>query len=194
MIFDFLTANWFEIVAAALAITYLILAMQQNILCWAAWIISSIMYLFVMFSAGLYMESGLQIFYIVMGIYGWIQWNNRSSNNNLTVSTWPIINHIYILLILIFLVTFSGLILSNLTEAVSPYIDAFTTWGAIIATYLVAKKILENWYYWFVVDFVSVFLFLSRELYTTALLFSIYIILVIFGFIAWRKSMRLENA
>tara|TARA_B100000965_G_C19567354_1_gene747423 strand:- start:687 stop:1271 length:585 start_codon:yes stop_codon:yes gene_type:complete len=193
MIFDFLTANWFEIVAAALAITYLILAMQQNILCWAAWIISSIMYLFVMFSAGLYMESGLQIFYIVMGIYGWIQWNNRSSNNSLTVSTWPIINHIYILLILIFLVTFSGLILSNLTEAVSPYIDAFTTWGAIIATYLVAKKILENWYYWFVVDFVSVFLFLSRELYTTALLFSIYIILVIFGFIAWRKSMRLEN-
>ena len=194
MIFDFLTANWFEIVAAALAITYLILAMQQNILCWAAWIISSIMYLFVMFSAGLYMESGLQIFYIVMGIYGWIQWNNRSSNNNLTISTWPIINHIYILLILIVLVTFSGLILSNLTEAVSPYIDAFTTWGAIIATYMVAKKILENWYYWFVVDFVSVFLFLSRELYTTALLFSIYIILVIFGFIAWRKSMRLENA
>ena len=194
MIFDFLTANWFEIVAAALAITYLILAMQQNILCWAAWIISSIMYLFVMFSAGLYMESGLQIFYIVMGIYGWIQWNNRSSNNNLTVSTWPIINHIYILLTLIVLVTFSGLILSNLTEAVSPYIDAFTTWGAIIATYMVAKKILENWYYWFVVDFVSVFLFLSRELYTTALLFSIYIILVIFGFIAWRKSMRLENA
>lgn len=194
MIFDFLTANWFEIVAAALAITYLILAMQQNILCWAAWIISSIMYLFVMFSAGLYMESGLQIFYIVMGIYGWIQWNNRSSNNSLTVSTWPIINHIYILLILIVLVTFSGLILSNLTEAVSPYIDAFTTWGAIIATYMVAKKILENWYYWFVVDFVSVFLFLSRELYTTALLFSIYIILVIFGFIAWRKSMRLENA
>ena len=193
MIFDFLTANWFEIVAAALAITYLILAMQQNILCWAAWIISSIMYLFVMFSAGLYMESGLQIFYIVMGIYGWIQWNNRSSNNSLTVSTWPIINHIYILLILIVLVTFSGLILSNLTEAVSPYIDAFTTWGAIIATYMVAKKILENWYYWFVVDFVSVFLFLSRELYTTALLFSIYIILVIFGFIAWRKSMRLEN-
>ena len=194
MIFDFLTANWFEIVAAALAITYLILAMQQNILCWAAWIISSIMYLFVMFSAGLYMESGLQIFYIVMGIYGWIQWNNRSSNNSLTVSTWPIIYHIYILLILIVLVTFSGLILSNLTEAVSPYIDAFTTWGAIIATYMVAKKILENWYYWFVVDFVSVFLFLSRELYTTALLFSIYIILVIFGFIAWRKSMRLENA
>ena len=193
MIFDFLTANWFEIVAATLAITYLILAMQQNILCWAAWIISSIMYLFVMFSAGLYMESGLQIFYIVMGIYGWIQWNNRSSKNNLTVSTWPIINHIYILLILIVLVTFSGLILSNLTEAVSPYIDAFTTWGAIIATYMVAKKILENWYYWFVVDFVSVFLFLSRELYTTALLFSIYIILVIFGFIAWRKSMRLEN-
>ena len=193
MIFDFLTANWFEIVAAALAITYLILAMQQNILCWAAWIISSIMYLFVMFSAGLYMESGLQIFYIVMGIYGWIQWNNRSSKNNLTVSTWPIINHIYILLILIFLVTFSGLILSNLTEAVSPYIDAFTTWGAIIATYMVAKKILENWYYWFVVDFVSVFLFLSRELYTTALLFSIYIVLVIFGFIAWQKSMRSEN-
>jgi nicotinamide mononucleotide transporter len=86
----------------------------------------------------------------------------------------------------------SGYILSNNTDAASPYIDAFTTWGAIIASYMVAKKILENWIYWFVVDFVSVFLFVSRELYPTALLFSLYLVLVIFGYRSWKNEWQLK--
>ena len=78
------------------------------------------------------------------------------------------------------------------TAAASPFVDAFTTWGAIAASYLVAKKILENWFYWFVIDFVSVFLFVSRELYPTALLFIVYLVLVVIGYSAWRKSWQLQ--
>ena len=78
MIFDFLQANWFEIVAALLAVAYLILAMIQDVRCWVAWIISSLMYLFVMYSAGLYMEALLQIFYIFIGFYGLYQWRLKS--------------------------------------------------------------------------------------------------------------------
>ena len=90
MIFNFLTENWFEIVAALLAIAYLLLAMRQDARCWIAWIISSLMYLFVMYSAGLYMEAGLQIFYLLMGFYGLYQWQYKLANNEtLKIKVWP---------------------------------------------------------------------------------------------------------
>ena len=193
MIFNFFTENWFEIVAALLAITYLLLAMRQDARCWIAWIISSLMYLFVMYSAGLYMEAGLQIFYLLMGFYGLYQWQYKPLNNeSLKIKVWPKTTHMMCLTILFLLVTASGYILSSNTDAVSPYIDAFTTWGAIIASYMLAKKILENWIYWFVVDFVSVFLFVSRELYPTALLFCLYLVLVIFGYRSWKNEWQLK--
>lgn len=193
MIFNFLAENWFEIVAALLAIAYLLLAMRQDARCWIAWIISSLMYLFVMYSAGLYMEAGLQIFYLLMGFYGLYQWQYKLANNEaLKIKVWPITTHMMCLTTLFLLVLTSGYILSNNTDAASPYIDAFTTWGAIIASYMVAKKILENWIYWFVVDFVSVFLFVSRELYPTALLFCLYLVLVIFGYRSWKNEWQLK--
>ena len=193
MIFNFLTENWFEIVAALLAITYLLLAMRQDFRCWIAWIISSLMYLFVLYSAGLYMEAGLQIFYLLMGFYGLYKWKYKLANNEaLKIKVWPITTHMMCLTTLFLLVLTSGYILSNNTDAASPYIDAFTTWGAIIASYMVAKKILENWIYWFVVDFVSVFLFVSRELYPTALLFCLYLVLVIFGYRSWKNEWQLK--
>ena len=193
MIFNFLTENWFEIVAALLAIAYLLLAMRQDARCWIAWIISSLMYLFVMCSAGLYMEAGLQIFYLLMGFYGLYQWQYKLANNEtLKIKVWPITTHMMCLTALFLLVITSGYILSNNTDAASPYIDAFTTWGAIIASYMVAKKILENWIYWFVIDFISVFLFVSRELYPTALLFCLYLVLVIIGYRSWKNEWQLK--
>ena len=189
MIFDFLQTNWFEIVAAFLAITYLILAMLEDIRCWIAWIISSLMYFFVMYSANLYMEALLQIFYIFIGFYGLYQWRYKSDlNDSLKITAWSVKNHLMAIGILIFLTSLSGYILMIYTAAASPFVDAFTTWGAIAASYLVAKKVLENWFYWFVIDFVSVFLFISRELYPTAFRFVVYLVLVVFGYSAWRKS------
>jgi len=194
MIFDFLQVNWFEIVAAILAIAYLILAMLQDIRCWVAWIISSLMYFFVMYSANLYMEALLQIFYIFIGLYGLYQWRFKADKKDaLKITTWSVKNHLIVIGALVFLTSLSGYFLMIYTAAASPFIDAFTTWGAIAASYLVAKKILENWFYWFVIDFVSVFLFISRELYPTALLFIVYLVLVVIGYSAWRKSWQLAD-
>ena len=194
MIFDFLQVNWFEIVAAILAIAYLILAMLQDIRCWVAWIISSLMYFFVMYSANLYMEALLQIFYIFIGLYGLYQWRFKADKKDaLKITTWSVKNHLMVIGILVLLTLISGYVLTIYTAAASPFVDAFTTWGAIAASYLVAKKILENWFYWFVIDFVSVFLFISRELYPTALLFIVYLVLVVIGYSAWRKSWQLAD-
>ena len=194
MIFDFLQTNWFEIVAAILAIAYLILAMLEDIRCWIAWVIRSLMYFFVMYSANLYMEALLQIFYIFIGLYGLYQWRFKADKKDaLKITTWSVKNHLIVIGALVFLTSLSGYVLMIYTAAASPFIDAFTTWGAIAASYLVAKKILENWFYWFVIDFVSVFLFISRELYPTALLFIVYLVLVVIGYSAWRKSWQLAD-
>ena len=142
-----------------------------------------------MYSASLYMEALLQIFYIFIGFYGLYQWTYKSDlNDSLKITAWSVKNHLMVIGILIFLTFVSGYILTIYTTAASPFVDAFTTWGAIAASYLVAKKVLENWFYWFVIDFVSVFLFISRELYPTAFLFVVYLVLVVFGYSAWRKS------
>jgi len=190
MISNFLNSVWFEILAAILAIIYLLLALKQDIRCWIAWIISSLMYLFVMLYAGLLMESALQIFYVGMGIYGWMQWDKRSAQDKLSIRRWNKKQHFYAIGSLLCIVVISGCLLSLNSNAVAPYIDSFTTWGAILATFMVAKKVLENWIYWFVIDFVSVFLFLSRELYPTAVLFVIYLVIIVFGYRAWVQAMR----
>ena len=109
------------------------------------------------------MEAFLQIFYILMALYGWSQWQVKETE--LLVTNWNFSNHLKSLMLIFVLTIISGYLLAKYTNASLPYFDAFTTWGAVVATYMVAKKLLENWIYWFVIDFVSVFLFISRELY-----------------------------
>ena len=176
-----------EIIAVSLAIIYLLLAVKQNILCWLAAILSSSIFFFIMYSAGLYMEAYLQIFYMLMALYGWSQW--RAKELPLVVSTWQLSSHLKALGLILFLSLTSGYILDIYTDAALPFFDALTTWGAVVATYMVAKKLIENWIYWFVIDFISVFLFLSRDLFLTALLFVGYLVIIIFGYRAWKLSM-----
>ena len=183
-----------EGVGAVLAIAYLLLALKQNKLCWFAWIASSILYLYVMYQAGLYMESLLQVFYLCMGFYGLSQWSKTINNNqNTYVDLWSIGNHIFAISLVIILSFLSGTLLSNFSNAALPFIDAFTTWGAILASYMVAKKILENWIYWFVIDFISVFIFASRGLYFTSALFVTYLVIIYFGYKSWSKIRLNQN-
>ena len=86
--------NPIELIAVFAAILYLVLAVRQNILCWSAWIISSCLYFFIMLQANLYMESLLQIFYIVMGIYGWMQWKKGGSEGGFEVNTMTSAQHV----------------------------------------------------------------------------------------------------
>ena len=183
-----------ELIAVFTAILYLVLAVRQNILCWSAWIISSCLYFFIMFQANLYMESVLQIFYVIMGIYGWKQWSKGDVEVNFEVNTMTFSDHIKIVSCILALSIFFGFILEQFTNAALPFWDSLTTWGAVITTYLVAKKFIENWIYWFVIDFVSVFLFVSRDLYLTASLFFVYLIIICFGYSAWKKEMESDRA
>jgi|TARA_B100001540_G_C15746222_1_gene614635 nicotinamide mononucleotide transporter len=184
----------FEAIAVFLAVGYLLLAVKQDIRCWIAGIISSTIYLFLMFQANLYMESMLQIFYILMGFYGWLQWNIKAEDDkSLLITTWTFKKHFLVVSSILGFSLLFGMFLGTYTQAALPFLDSLTTFGALVATYMVAKKILENWIYWFFIDAISVMLFLNRELYLTALLFCIYLIIIFFGLRTWIKEYKSQE-
>ena len=188
MISSFIVQNWLEITAVIFAILYLILAVKQNILCWMAGIISSVLYFFIMQKAGLYMEAYLQVFYVVMGIYGWSQWSaSNASNPSFIVNTWTKYQHMIAISIILALSLLSGSLLERYTDAALPFLDALVSWGAVVATYMVAKKLLENWIYWFVIDATSIFLFIERGLWLSAVFFATYLVIIFFGYQSWNK-------
>jgi nicotinamide mononucleotide transporter len=188
MISNLINTSWIEPTAVILAIAYLLLAVKQNISCWLAAFFSSFLYFFVMYSAGLYMEAGLQIFYCIMAVYGWTQWRKSlPDNSKFLVKTWNRNQHIKAISLIFLLALTSGWALENFTNAALPFIDSLTTWGAIVTTYMVAKRLLENWIYWFVIDAISVFLFYSRGLFLTSLLFFVYLIIIYFGYKSWTE-------
>ena len=188
MISNFIVQNWLESTAVIFAILYLILAVKQNILCWIAGIISSVLYFFIMQKAELYMEAYLQVFYVVMGIYGWSQWSaSNASNPSFIVNTWSKYQHMIAISIILALSLLSGFLLERYTDAALPFLDALVSWGAVVATYMVAKKLLENWIYWFVIDATSIFLFIERGLWLSAVLFATYLVIIFFGYQSWNK-------
>jgi len=176
-----------EIFAVIFAITYLILAVRQNILCWYAAFLSTAIYTFLYWDVSLYMESILNVYYLLMAIYGWKNWNNKKDEIDLPIMEWSINKHFISILIILFFTLVSGFLLNN-TEAARPYLDSFTTWGSVFTTYMVTQKILSNWLYWFVINGVGIFLNIDKDLYLTALLLLSYQVISILGFINWRKS------
>ena len=181
-----------EILAVGLAFAYLLLVIRQNIYCWLAAALSAALYLWLMYSAGLYMESALQVFYIAMAGYGWSQWRGGRFDNELQVSDWPAAFHLLPIVLIVALTVLTGRLLTDWTDAAAPYIDSFTTWGALWATWMVARKIIQNWHYWFVIDSVSVYLFSTRELWWTAGLFVVYLVLILVGYRAWRRELHVQ--
>ena len=184
-----------EAAAVVLAILYLLLAIRQNIWCWLCAGISTAIYVYLFIEAQLYMESALNVFYFAMAIYGWSVWYyGRSDEHELPVSVWPLAVHGYALGAIGAASLVSGYLLDNYTQAAFPYIDSMTTWAAIWATFLVARKVLENWWYWLVIDVASVCIYWLRDLHLTSLLFVVYVIMIPFGLVSWTRSWREARA
>ncbi len=181
----------YELSAALLAIAYLLFAIRQSIWCWLCAAISTAIYVYLFMQAKLYMESLLNGFYFGMAIYGWRVWKKGLGDlAELPVSVWPLSTHIVAMAVIAALSLSTGYLLERYTDAVYPYIDSMTTYSAVWATFLLARKVLENWWYWLAIDLVSIVIYWSRELPVTALLFVIYVLLIPFGLAAWTRSYR----
>ena len=184
-----LQINWsvIETLAVLFSIKYVILAAEENIWCWGAAAISVSLYIYICFTAKLYPETGLQIFYLLMAVFGYFMWNKKKKEQ---IKEWSELRHLLIILIGSIATFFMGYYFSIYTDSQMPIVDSFTTVFSIIATYMVTKKVLGNWLYWIVIDVVSVYLYFSRDLHLTSGLFLVYAIIAIFGYFLWIKRMK----
>ncbi len=181
--------SWVEIIAAALAVAYLLLAIRQRIECWAAAFLSSCLYVWVLFTARLYMESLLNAFYAAMAVYGFWQWRRGSEGTALAVSRWPLLRQAAGAWGVLALSVLSWYFLRRFTPAAWPFVDSMVTWSSVFATFLVARKVYENWHWWLVIDSVSLCLYFTRHLYLTTLLFALYLMLIVIGMRQWRRTL-----
>ena len=184
-----------EVVAVILGIAYLVLAMRQSMLCWYAAFGSTAIFSWLFWDVSLVMESGLNVYYLIMAIYGWSVWrgNKEKSETNVAIKTWSLSRHALIIagVVLISLVTGYGL--EKNTSAALPYLDSFTTWGAVITTYMVAQKVLENWLYWQVINSSAIVLYALTGFYATIVMFSIYLFLAMAGYFKWRRLLAAQH-
>jgi nicotinamide mononucleotide transporter len=181
--------SWTEILAAALALVYVPLAIGQRLSCWFAAFVSSALYVWVFFTAHLYMDSGLQVFFAAMAIYGFWQWQHGRGGAALSVSSWPLLRHALALAGIVALSWLTSFFLRRYTPAALPFLDSLVTWSSVFASFLVARKVYESWHWWIVIDSVGVCVFFSRHLYLTVLLYSLYVILSVIGMREWRRSL-----
>ncbi len=184
-------SSLWELTAVVLAVLYLLLAIRESVWCWAAGSASSAIYLVLLARVALYMESALQLFYIGISVYGWWRWG-RAPKTGLRIRTWGVLQHLSALLAIGLATLVSGTLLTAWTVAALPYVDAFIAWGSILTTWMVAQKILENWIYWFVLDSISIYVYLGRGLPLTAALFGLYLVMIVVGFRSWQQRLSAQ--
>lgn len=186
-------ALYLEVVSVVFALAYLKLAIRQSEWCWPAALIWVALGTVVYFDAKLYMESALQVFYVAMAIYGWALWRRGAGDGaGVRVHWWRARTHVLAVTAILIASVGFGWVMSH-TDAAFPYIDSFTTVAAIVTTFMVARKVIENWIYWLVIDSILVYVNIARELYWYAALYAYFLILVVLGFHAWWKSLNAEG-
>jgi nicotinamide mononucleotide transporter len=183
---------WLELVAMLLSLAYVLLAAKGSLWCWPAAFISTALYTYIFYDVLLLMDSALNAYYLLMAVYGYWQWskkthNNSKSNIELSIVSWELSWHIKACIALTLTALALGYFMANFTKADFPYLDTFTTVFAVFATYLVANKVLENWLYWIVIDFVSIYLYIEKGLIPTTVLFVIFVIVACYGYAKWLK-------
>ena len=181
-----------EVIAMVTGVGYAVLAARRNRLCWVAGAVSSACAALLAGLRGLPMQSGLQVFFVGMSLYGWLQWTRNSAQGELPVGVWPHAWHLVAAIIIVLLSLASARVLASETRAAWPLLDSLTTWFSLLATWLAARARLENWLYWIIIDAALVFLFYRQQLPFLALLNVLFIAIAASGFIVWRRRLRTQ--
>ena len=179
-----------ELIAVIFGLAYVLLAIRIHHWCWYMTLCSGGLFLWLFWSVELYLMSLLQIFFMGIAIYGLFKWNPNSKKLEKRITKIKPKNHLYILSLIVLSSIIIGWFLSQFTDDALPYLDTVTTVASLVTSWMVTKKILENWLYWIVIDAISIYIYIERGLYLTVLLFTIYLIMAALGYHQWKRSYR----
>ena len=187
--------QYIELLGTIVGLLYLWLEYRASIYLWVASVVMPAIYLVIYYDAGLYADFGINIYYLIIAIYGWAAWRygfsigRGSEGRELPISHTPA--RLWLPLAAITSIVFVAIawVLVNLTDSTVPYADAFTTALSVVGMWMLARKYIEQWWVWLVVDVASVALYIYKDLYFTAALYALYAVVAVFGYRKWKKLM-----
>jgi nicotinamide mononucleotide transporter len=184
-----------EVFAAVITIVSIVLTAVENIWCWPTGVVSVVLYAWIFWSARLYANAALQVVYLVLIVYGWYEWLHGGRNKTeLQVSRTPAWGWIATLLLGGLATGAAALWMKAHTDAAMPWPDAATTAFSIVAEAMTARKWIENWPLWIVIDGVTTWMLAVQRLWPSAVLYGLFVPLAVWGWIEWQKSMRAASA
>ena len=178
-----------EGVAAASGVLYVVLVIVQSRRCWIAGFVSTAIYLYVFYRSHLYMQAGLQAYYVAVSVYGWWAWREDPAGSALPVTRASLRIQALGLAAVLLATALSAGWLAGRTGSRDPYLDSFTTWASLFATWLVTRKKIDSWAWWLVVDALILALCWRQKLYPSVLMYGLYIGLVLIGWRSWYRDM-----
>lgn len=188
---EWLSINYIEVLGAILGFSYIIFSIKQNILTWVTGLVTSALYIYVFFVSKFYADMGLQVYYVLISIYGWYHWVKGNKNKKvIPVTRTKAIEWIWLSSASVVLFLIIWFILVKYTDSPVPIGDSITTALSIVATWMLARKMLEHWLIWIFVDALSIGLYIYKSLWPTVILFLIYTMMAYFGFIKWKKEIH----
>lgn len=180
-----------EVLGVLFNLLYLIFIIRENIICWVFGIIGSLISIWLFYRIGLYSESILYIYYVLIGFYGWYLWRKpNDGTEELHIHKWFPKNHIITLSVGVVIGYLMGYIFDEYTDAQNAYLDAYTTTFSFIASYMEAKKVLSSWVYWIIINGVTIWLYTSRGLDIYTLLTVVYFIMSFVGLRDWNNRYK----
>ena len=189
-----------EILGVITGVIYLWLEYRASIYLWIAGIIMPAIYLSVYYNAGLYADFGINIYYLLIAIYGWVAWKtgftlfgSEEPKKELCISHAPRTAWIKVAAAFVVAMLLIAYILISHTDSTVPWSDSFTTALSIVGMWMLARKYIEQWWVWCVVDVASSALYIYKGLHFTAILYAVYAIIAIFGYFKWKKLMQNER-
>jgi nicotinamide mononucleotide transporter len=176
-----------EAFAVVAGLIYVTLILRRNRWGWVAGAFSSSVYVLISARAKLPMQSLLQAYYVAMAVYGWYSWKRNAEEEGGRIYRWTLRRHLWVALLLLTASALSAQFLARETQAAWPLLDSFTTWTSLLATWMLARSVLENWLYWISADLIMVCLFMRQGYPYTAGLFFVYSVVSVLGLRAWWK-------
>jgi nicotinamide mononucleotide transporter len=182
-----------ELVGFVFGVAAVWLMTRQHIAAWPVGIVNVALYTVLFTRAGLYSDAGLQVVYVGLSAYGWWRWTRgdaRSADGALPVTRTPPREAALAAAVAVLAWLTLALITTRLPGTSLPWLDSALVAGSLVTQWLAARKRLENWACWIVLDVVYVGLFAYKQLYLTALLYAVFVVLAIRGHVAWSRTVQ----
>ena len=181
--------TYLEYAAVVFGVVYVLLASRGNVWCWLAGVISSALYIYINVTHQLFQDAILQAYYVVAGFYGWWLWSKKgNAEDEVSISSFSLPQNLKLIFFGALLVPVFGFVFAKLGNSLS-YFDAAVTVFSFIATWMTAKKILESWLYWIVIDVVAAIMYLIKDLRATSCLYLFFSVVAVYGYFEWKKKM-----